>query len=454
MRRPALLGWRSLLAGAMLSLASVTVHAQTPTDSSVWDLDLGAVAVTPASGAAVPATGGATLRDLALPIAPTAAPTLADAARRIPSAHVQTNSRGEALVYLRGSGERQVALTLDGAPLTTPWDRRADLDLLPAWAIDGAAVATGTPSVAWGPSALGGAVAFTSRRARSAGALTEVGLAGGWPAEGRLAAAHVAASGSGEITLAADASARAGVPVPTRADLPFGQGGGLRTNTDRARASLLARLGRGDLAVTLVHAETARGIAPEAHLDPSDESVRYWRYPVARQSLAILNVRGTPGPWRLRSTAWLGANQQTIEEFASVSYERVSATQHDRDLSGGTRLLAELPRAWGVLRAAGFGLLAQHHIAATDEPAERFRHAEGSLGIEAETAGRVRLAGGVATLSPSGPAAGGKRGFLPCASCSAARSAASRSTPICDPRPRGWAKSGSGWSARRGTLTP
>lgn len=396
MRRPALLGWRSLLAGAMLSLASVTVHAQTPTDSSVWDLDLGTVAVTPASGAAVPATGGATLRDLALPIAPTAAPTLADAARRIPSAHVQTNSRGEALVYLRGSGERQVALTLDGAPLTTPWDRRADLDLLPAWAIDGATVASGTPSIAWGPSALGGAVAFTSRRARSAGALTEVGLAGGWPAEGRLATAHVAASGSGEITLAADASARAGVPVPTRADLPFGQGGGLRTNTDRARASLLARLGRGDLAVTLVHAETARGIAPEAHLAPSDESVRYWRYPVARQSLAILNARGTPGPWRLRSTAWLGANQQSIEEFETVAYERVSATQHDRDLSGGTRLLAELPRAWGVLRAAGFGLLAQHHIAATDEPAERFRHAEGSLGIEAETAGRVRLAGGVA----------------------------------------------------------
>ena len=100
--------------------------------------------------------------------------------------------------------------------------------------------------------------------------------------------------------------------------------------------SLLARLGRGDLAVTLVHAETARGIAPEAHLAPSDESVRYWRYPVARQSLAILNARGTPGPWRLRSTAWLGANQQSIEEFETVAYERVSATQHDRDLSGGT----------------------------------------------------------------------------------------------------------------------
>jgi iron complex outermembrane receptor protein len=55
--------------------------------------------------------------------------SLSETAALLPGVSVQTNSRGETLFYPRGSGERQVAVFLDGALLTIPWDYRYDLDL-------------------------------------------------------------------------------------------------------------------------------------------------------------------------------------------------------------------------------------------------------------------------------------------------------------------------------------
>ena len=43
--------------------------------------------------------------------------TVSDFARLVPAAHIQTNSRGETLIYLRNAGERQVGVFLDGALL-------------------------------------------------------------------------------------------------------------------------------------------------------------------------------------------------------------------------------------------------------------------------------------------------------------------------------------------------
>ncbi|MEM6326318.1 MAG: TonB-dependent receptor [Bacteroidota bacterium] len=381
---------------ALAVFASVTAWAQAPPDS-LWEQDLGAVSVSPVRGATVPSTGGATRRSSPIPSSAAASPTLADEAGRLPGAHLQTNSRGEALVYLRGSGERQITVTLDGAPLAIPWDRRADLGLLPVWGLDRVTVATGSPSVAWGPNALGGTLALTSRRASSPGAVTEAGAAGGWPASGRVAVAHVQQTGGWGLALAADASARAGVPVARNADLVFSQDAeGLRTNTDRERAAVLARIDRGDVSLTLLHTETSRGIAPEGHLDPETERVRFWRYPVARQSLGVLNARARRGWWRLGAAAWGTASVLTIEQYEGTSYETVTGEEEDRDASGGVRVLAELPRAWGVFRAAAFGQAAQHRQRETDQPDERFRHLEGSLGIEAETGGRVQVSAGIA----------------------------------------------------------
>ncbi len=57
---------------------------------------------------------------------------VSDLLRTVPGLHVQTNSRGETLAYMRGAGERQTEYLLDGVPMNIPWDNRFDLGALPA----------------------------------------------------------------------------------------------------------------------------------------------------------------------------------------------------------------------------------------------------------------------------------------------------------------------------------
>ena len=84
------------------------------------------------------------------------------AARLVPAAYVQTNSRGETLIYLRNVGERQVGVFFDGALLNIPWDNRVDLSLVPSAIVGSITVAKGAPAVVYGTNVLGGALNFTT----------------------------------------------------------------------------------------------------------------------------------------------------------------------------------------------------------------------------------------------------------------------------------------------------
>src|SRR5690606_29180141 len=58
-----------------------------------------------------------------LPLPP--APSMEELFRELPLMHVRTNSRGEAEITARGSESRQVAVLVDGVPITLAWDARA-----------------------------------------------------------------------------------------------------------------------------------------------------------------------------------------------------------------------------------------------------------------------------------------------------------------------------------------
>ncbi|MFW5702058.1 MAG: TonB-dependent receptor, partial [Bacteroidota bacterium] len=76
----------------------------------------------------------------------------------IPSAFIQTNSRGQTLLFIRGAGERQLGLFFDGALANIPWDNRMDISLIPADIISSINVIKGAGSILYGPNVLGGAV--------------------------------------------------------------------------------------------------------------------------------------------------------------------------------------------------------------------------------------------------------------------------------------------------------
>ena len=58
-------------------------------------------------------------------------PTLEQALREMPLVRIRVNSRGEAQPSLRGATDRQIAVLVDGVPLTLGWDHRTDLSIIP-----------------------------------------------------------------------------------------------------------------------------------------------------------------------------------------------------------------------------------------------------------------------------------------------------------------------------------
>ena len=287
--------------------------------------------------------------------------------RLVPAAYVQTNSRGESLVYLRGAGERQVALFYDGALLNVPWDNRLDLSLVPAALVGGVTVVKGVPSVLYGTNVLGGAVNLTSRTLAAPGRFTEVSVRGGAPRSVQAGATHLHSTGRFSYAAAAGYVDRSGDALPADADLAFSQdGGALRTNTDRRLLNLYAaaryRFGADARAgLSLLHIDGAKGVAPESHLDPATSNVRYWRYPDWRATMLVASGTAAPAPGtRLQGAAWAGRFAQTIAQYGSDEYATMRGREEGEDRVLGTRLTLAQSAGPGELRLALNALTAAH----------------------------------------------------------------------------------------------
>jgi iron complex outermembrane recepter protein len=321
--------------------------------------------------------------------------------RQLPSAHLQTNSRGETLVYIRASGERQVAVFLDGAPLNIGWDNRIDLSMIPANVLGDITLERGALSAAYGPNVSGGAVSLHSRSLLASGTIHEatiqLGHPGSW--QSRLMAAR--RKGKTSILVGGTVSKSDGFRVSDSARLPFSQNGSIRTNSDRSSATIYARLDReakmGSFGVTLLHASSAKGVSPEGHLDPTIESIRYWRYPVWRNSMAIFNAVKSNWPVHLFTTIWISRFQQEIDQYEDDSYTRVSLTQADLDLSAGIRAIAEWKASNTSYRGIGFVSSTSHKqvdsVVSTSKevagPDQYYRNVLFSVGAEVSTPNKL-----------------------------------------------------------------
>ncbi len=324
-------------------------------------------------------------------------PDVASTLRLLPSTSVQTNSRGETLVYIRSAGERQVAVFLDGAPLNIAWDNRIDLSLVPATVLGAMTVERGAVSPGYGTNTSGGALNLQSRRLMSDGRLSELTLQGGTAGSRQFKGLFASKQDANSILVGATYAQRDGQTLPKDAVLPFEPVSDTRVNSDREEANFYMRLDRsserGQLGLTLMHARAEKGVAPEGHLDPAVDRVRYWRYPLWRHSMAILN--GVIEKERLRwsGSSWVTRFRQDIANYEDVSFDRTEERQEDVDLSGGFRIIAERERAswrWRLLSVVSW---AQHHqqeidvlSAPSDVESQRYQSLLHTIGGEVTSA--------------------------------------------------------------------
>lgn len=313
----------------------------------------------------------------------TDASNVAEAGRLIAGAHVQTNSRGETLLSLRGTSDRQVSVFLDGAPLTLPWDQRVDLGLLPSAVVGRGTVAKGNAAARFGANGYGGVLNLISRDLANDGRLIETDLLGSRPGVGRVSTTWLEQHGRWSSVVAVQRTKSDGMALAQDANLPFSQlGGDVRTNSDYALTSGFARVAyrigeSSRLGATLLAVDGEKGVPPEGHVDPTIESVRFWRYPAWNYSAVFLSGETRLNGVELRGTAWGGSASQTIERFDGQTYSVVDRAEQGDSRLVGVRVSAERIVSFGVVRGLAGWQLASYNQSV-------LREVEGELSLLAD----------------------------------------------------------------------
>lgn len=291
----------------------------------------------------------------------------AEIVRRAPAAYVQTNSRGETLVFLRNAGERQVNVFFDGALMNIPWDNRVDLSLIPAPAIGDVSVASGVTSVEYGANTVGGAVNLNSRHAESRDRI-EASLQYGQADLLKADGLYSGMAGETGLLFSAGHVRRDGLPLPGDADLPFNQiGGDLRTNTDLEMTNVLAGAersfldGAAEASLRFLYVDAEKGVAPEGNKDPALTSPRFWRYPDWKLWMTILSGQWDISPGTsLKGSVWVQSFDQTIRAFTDATFTTIDEEQFDENMTWGARLILSQDMAGGVVLASVNALHSRH----------------------------------------------------------------------------------------------
>ncbi|MGH7630155.1 MAG: TonB-dependent receptor plug domain-containing protein [Gemmatimonadales bacterium] len=418
--------WPSLLLPALLLSIAGPLAAQVPGDSTTADaLPVESLDTLVVTGTRIPAALGGASAVVVIPeslhIAPAA--SLEQALRELPFVLVRQNSRGETELSLRGSESRQMAVMLDGVPLSLGWDHRTDPSLVPLTGAQRLVLVRGLSSLLHGPNVLGGIVEVDLGRAApgtTPSRSLSVGM--GVDANGarRLSAAGSAPLQAGSGTLAL----RGGVGYRTRDGVSLSgdvvdpaAAGGLRTNSDLEQVDGFAAArwqhesGRYvGLTATGYHAE--RGVPPELHVG----SPRLWRYPSIWRGLGILTAGTGPvttplGLGALDLAAGLNLGSTEIERFDDPAYRTITGRERGEERSLSARLHGRhsLP-AGGELRAAVTGAEVRFDEYLDEAAPNRYRQRLWSTALETQwpIPGDVLVGGGVVYDAASTPETGGK----------------------------------------------
>ncbi|MCJ7629445.1 MAG: TonB-dependent receptor, partial [Longimicrobiales bacterium] len=350
-------------------------------------------------------TGGASAVEVVLDsVVMRPAPTLEQVLREMPLIQIRRNSRGEAQPALRGGEDRQIAVVMDGVPLTLGWDARTDLSVIPLTSAQRISLIRGLSSVLYGPNVLGGVVEVdvargAERQAAPRPLQVDLGLDHTGARSLGVAGGTLLETSEGEWVLRAGAGhqARDGFVLPREAGEDDGlnrvlltKDGDLLLNTDATRYDgFLSARYRSDGGVWMSLSSSGfteeRGVAPEAHV----QEPRLWRYP--KQTRFISALSGGTGqrltPWGegdLEATLGFDLGSTEIDEFASPAYQEVTGGETGDDLTLTLRVLGDHSLGEkGELRGT-FTYADVNHDELIDAETNTYRQRLWSLGTEAE----------------------------------------------------------------------
>ena len=413
--------------GAVFSLVLASaLPAQVTRDSTMRDSTARTIETVVVTAARNPATVGGAAAVVVAPaelnVAP--APSLQEVLRHIPFVLVRQNSRGETEISMRGSESRQVAIMLDGLPLTIGWDHRTDPSLIPVTGVQSVKMVRGLSSLLHGPNSLGGIVELgLGRSDLGAAPERELSVGTGIDGYGAMVASliggrRIRSSGGGFLSVRAGGGYHDSDGISRAGDVTdVVPGEDLRTNTHYRQydgfATARWTAPRGAyIGTTVTGYSTERGVAPELHVSEP----RFWKYPNQSRLLGILSAGTGPltTPFGLGSIdASAGYNRGTVEitAFTDPTYTAIDGREwgDERLYSSHVRLSHSMPFN-GQIGAAFTGARVWYGETLDTDPTNEYEQNLWSSGLEAEfpIASRFLISAGAVNDASSTPQSGGR----------------------------------------------
>lgn len=263
----------------------------------------------------------------------------------IPTANTRTTSMGETQIYVRGAGDRQLGLYLDGALLNVPWDNRFDLNFLPGDIIGELKVNKNASSALYGINVLGGAIDITTAERKEKGFGGALKLTGGEGGAFSVSALHDGKIGNLNYIVNFSRTGRDGFIMPENEEDLLNQNpdDDLRTNSYNYRNNFFARAeytvsDMTNFGLTFINTSAEFGNTPATH---EEVKQRFWKYPERNRSMLILNAEqffDRKKDWSLKLTAWGDFFDQQLEEYEDFTYSTLDNEVKDEDATFGSRI--------------------------------------------------------------------------------------------------------------------
>ncbi len=308
----------------------------------------------------------------------------------LPSIKIQNNSRGESLLFFRGSGKRQLSLMFDGVPLNMAWDNQIDLSLVPVNAVGNINITKGIPSALSGVNNLAGSVNIEPKKME--------GNRDGWlkAAIGNddykdLSIGWIAGTKKFSYLVSAQYTDAEGFRLPAS----FNNEGRRRLNSFSTKKNFYSKFKynynneNSYTAISLFYVDALKGVPPEIGVS----KVRYWRYPVWRRG--FVSVSGAYDFSRKRRSILSYNFSQTfhksvINSFTNSNYDVLKDKTTDKDSFLNARLVfSQLIAENSILKFSFNGYATKHTETEEDSNSNQtsnntYTQNVGSLGLEYE----------------------------------------------------------------------
>ncbi|MEI6091992.1 MAG: TonB-dependent receptor plug domain-containing protein, partial [bacterium] len=284
--------------------------------------------------------------------------TFQDLNALIPSSNISKNSRGEALITIRGMGDRRATIFFDGALLNNQWDRRFDLSLLPTDLISKITISNGSASVLYGANSLAGCIDITSAERSTNGFGGSLSLFGGNGPYGNISVMQNGKSDKfnyivGFSYLDSKGMVLSGQSIDHANDTTYtdlvnqDKNSRLRTNTDKTLYNAYVRAEytgeNASCGLSFMRIGSDFGVAPQGN----ETNPRFWRTTDYARNLLTYNgivTTDKENQSSFRTTLWLDNTTLPIDEYTDMTFSAYdsAASTLDKTNTYGARLIYDL----------------------------------------------------------------------------------------------------------------